>query len=95
MLAPRRRMWTGGQPVPGYDVRDRQLVVNEAEAGRRNSRARSHVPGSRIAAGKLAQFVVEQLRSIGRDPALVEATIAAEREARGRVGPSSSQTAAP
>jgi len=39
-------------------------------------------PGSRVAMGKLEQFVVEQLRTIGRDPALVGATVAAERDAR-------------
>ena len=28
----RKGMWMGGQPALGYDVRDRKLVVNEAEA---------------------------------------------------------------
>jgi DNA invertase Pin-like site-specific DNA recombinase len=29
----KKGMWMGGQPPLGYDVRDRKLVVNEAEAG--------------------------------------------------------------
>lgn len=33
VLATRKKgMWTGGRPVLGYDVRDKVLVVNEAEA---------------------------------------------------------------
>ncbi|MEQ1634052.1 MAG: recombinase family protein, partial [Planctomycetota bacterium] len=28
----RRGAWTGGRPVLGYDIRDKQLVVNESEA---------------------------------------------------------------
>ena len=42
-------------------------------------------PGSRIAAGKLESFVVDQLREIGRDPQLLAATLDADhaiREAR-------------
>ncbi len=33
MAATRRRgLWTGGQPVLGYDVRDKRMVLNEEEA---------------------------------------------------------------
>jgi site-specific DNA recombinase len=28
----RKGLWMGGQPSLGYDVRDRKLLVNEAEA---------------------------------------------------------------
>lgn len=35
VLASRRRgMWTGGRPVLGYDVANKKLVINEAEAQR-------------------------------------------------------------
>ncbi len=40
-------------------------------------------PGSRVAAGKLEAFVVEQIRGIGRDPAVLNAAIAADKRARG------------
>ncbi len=39
-------------------------------------------PGSRVPAGKLEAHVVEQLREIGRDPALIEATLEADRADR-------------
>ena len=31
-LSKRKGMWMGGNPPLGYDVKDRQLVINEAEA---------------------------------------------------------------
>ena len=36
-------------------------------------------PGSRVSAGQLERFVLDQVREVGRDPALLEATIAADR----------------
>ena len=39
-------------------------------------------PGSRVAAGELEAFVVEQLRTVGRDPKLLEATLEADRRNR-------------
>ena len=39
-------------------------------------------PGSRVAAGKLESFVVDQVRAIGRDPAVLEATLQADRIGR-------------
>ncbi len=39
-------------------------------------------PGSRVAQGELESFVVEQLQTIGHDPAILEATLKADREAR-------------
>lgn len=39
-------------------------------------------PGSRVSAGTLEQFVVEQVRKVGRNPAVLEAAIAADREER-------------
>ena len=39
-------------------------------------------PGSRVAAGELESFVLEQIREIGRDPRLLEATIDADKRDR-------------
>jgi site-specific DNA recombinase len=39
-------------------------------------------PKSRAPAGKLEAFVIEQIRSIGRDPSVLAATLAADREDR-------------
>ena len=39
-------------------------------------------PGSRVAAGVIEQFVVEEVRKIGRDPSVLEAAVAADREER-------------
>lgn len=39
-------------------------------------------PGSRAPAGELERFVVEQVRSVGRDPALLRATLLADSRAR-------------
>jgi len=39
-------------------------------------------PGSRAPAGALEAFVVERVRQVGRDPRVLEATIAADREDR-------------
>jgi len=39
-------------------------------------------PGSRAPAGKLEAFVVERVRSVGRDPRVLEATLAADRADR-------------
>ena len=39
-------------------------------------------PGSRVAAGKLEAFVVDRLREMGRDPAVLEATLEADRRDR-------------
>lgn len=36
-------------------------------------------PGSRVSAGKLERFVLDQIRSVGRDPKLLEAVLEAER----------------
>jgi site-specific DNA recombinase len=43
---------------------------------------RAACPGSRVAAGVIEQFVVEEVRKIGRDPSVLEAAIAADREQR-------------
>jgi DNA invertase Pin-like site-specific DNA recombinase len=33
IAAPKKKgLWMGGQPALGYDVRNRKLVINEAEA---------------------------------------------------------------
>ena len=50
--------------------------------GRQQKQGAAACPGSRVAAGKLESFVLDQLRSVGRDPKLLEATVAAERAAR-------------
>ncbi len=42
----------------------------------------SACPGSRVAAGELEAFVVDQLREVGRDPAVLDATLAADRSGR-------------
>ena len=39
-------------------------------------------PGSRVAAGDLEQFILEQIREIGRDPILLQATIEADQRER-------------
>jgi len=39
-------------------------------------------PGSRVAAGQLESFIVDRIRRIGQDRALLEAAIAADRETR-------------
>jgi site-specific DNA recombinase len=39
-------------------------------------------PGSRIAAGDFEAFIVERIREIGRDPSVLEATLAADRRDR-------------
>ena len=39
----------------------------------------SACPGSHVAAGELESFVVDQIRKIGRDPKVLEATIEADR----------------
>jgi site-specific DNA recombinase len=39
-------------------------------------------PGSRAAAGALDQLVIERIRAVGRDPAILRATLAADRDAR-------------
>jgi site-specific DNA recombinase len=39
-------------------------------------------PKSRAPAGKLEAFIVDQIRSIGRDPSVLAATLAADREDR-------------
>lgn len=39
-------------------------------------------PRSHVAAGKLESFIVDQLRTIGRDPKLLEATLEADQKAR-------------
>jgi site-specific DNA recombinase len=43
---------------------------------------KSACSGTRVAAGKLETFVVKQLRHIGRDPSVIEAAIAADRDER-------------
>jgi site-specific DNA recombinase len=40
-------------------------------------------PGSRVAAGVIEQFVVEQIRVVVRDPSVLEAAIAADQDERG------------
>jgi len=45
-------------------------------------RGRNACPGSRVAAGTLEQFVVDQVRAIGRDPSVLDAAIAADRDER-------------
>jgi site-specific DNA recombinase len=44
-------------------------------------------PGSRAPAGQLEEFVVERIRGVGRDPAVLEATLAADRADRERRRP--------
>ncbi len=44
-------------------------------------------PRSRVAAGELEQFVVEQIREIGRDPELIEAIVAADKSDRESLRP--------
>jgi len=44
-------------------------------------------PGSRVSAGKLEAFVVDQLREIGRDPRLLAATLKADKESRKKCKP--------
>lgn len=39
-------------------------------------------PGSRVAAGEFEQFVVERIRDMGRDPAVLDATLAADKRLR-------------
>jgi site-specific DNA recombinase len=39
-------------------------------------------PGSRVAAGTIEQFVIEQVRAIGRKPALLDAAIAVDKRER-------------
>jgi len=39
-------------------------------------------PGSRASAGALDQFVIDRVRATGRDPTVLQATLAADREAR-------------
>jgi site-specific DNA recombinase len=40
-------------------------------------------PGSRVTVGELDAFVVQQVREIGRDPSVIEAAVAADRDQRG------------
>jgi len=40
-------------------------------------------PGSRVAAGILEQFVVDRVREVGRDPAVIDAALAVDRDERG------------
>ncbi len=42
----------------------------------------SACPGSRVAAGEFELFVVERIRAMGRDPAVLEATLAANKRLR-------------
>jgi site-specific DNA recombinase len=44
-------------------------------------------PGSRVPAGKLDEFVVEQIRAVGRDPSVLTATVAAARAQLAARGP--------
>jgi site-specific DNA recombinase len=44
---------------------------------------RTACPGSRVATGVLEKFVIERIREIGRDPAVLEAAITADRDERG------------
>ncbi len=50
-----------------------------ATHGRRGA---ASCPGSRIAAGELERIVIEHIAEIGRDPAILEATLAADRSDR-------------
>jgi site-specific DNA recombinase len=43
---------------------------------------RAACPGSRVAAGVIESFVIEEVRKIGRDPAVLDAAIATDREER-------------
>jgi site-specific DNA recombinase len=45
-------------------------------------RGRSACPGSRVAAHVLEPFVVEEVRKIGRDPSVIDAAVAADRQER-------------
>jgi site-specific DNA recombinase len=68
------------------------LVRHESKKGSKRysyyccNKAQKHgvkaCPGSRIAAGKLEAFVLDQLRAIGRDPKLLRATLQAEQRDR-------------
>ena len=42
----RKGMWMGGVPPLGYDVRDRRLVVNRAEADDRETHLSSDISNS-------------------------------------------------
>ncbi len=61
----RKGMWMGGQPSLGYDVRDRKLVVNEAEAAtlRHIFRRYRELRSVRLLAAELeAEGVISKLR---------------------------------
>jgi site-specific DNA recombinase len=60
----------------------RARTYNYYACARAVKQGKAACPGSRVPAGQLEQFVVEQVRAIGRKPEVLEAAIAADRNER-------------
>ena len=71
-----------GSAMTPTTAKGRGRTYNYYACARAVKQGKAACPGSRVAAGVIEQFVVEEVRKIGRDSSVLDAAIAADREER-------------